>query len=142
MDCKTPLILTFVQAINPATALMVDSWLFRCPEGFEYEVVEVNEEHTVAGTDGGAVTADLKKLISATVGAPSTGTSVLSSTFNLKSTANTPVKKTTASGLAAKSVRTLRSGDRLGLDFTGTLTALGGMAVTVSLVMRRPGTYR
>lgn len=116
--------------------------MVRCPEGFEYEVVEVNEEHTVAGTDAGAVTADLKKLASATVGAPSTGTSVLSSTFNLKSTANTPVKKTTASGLAAKSVRTLRSGDRLGLDFTGTLTALGGMAITVSLVMRRPGTYR
>lgn len=146
MDAKTPLVLTFSQFINPATALQVDGWLFRVPEGAEYELVEVSEEHTVAGTDAGSVTLDLKKTASATVQAPASGTTLLRTTFNLKSTANTPVKKTaadTTNGLvASRSVRTLKSGDRLGVDFTGTLTALAGMCLTVSLIMRRPPTYR
>jgi hypothetical protein len=139
MDAKTPLIISFSQGINPATALMVDFWLFQVPIGAEYEIVEATEEHTVAGTDGGAVTLDLKVTPAATVQAPASGTSVLSSTFNLKSTANTPVRKDKASGLASTLAgRTLRSGDRLGVDLGGTLTALGGMRLTVSLVMRRP----
>lgn len=137
---KAPRIVTFTQAINPATALMVDAGLFTVEAGAEYEVVEAIEAHTVAGSDGGAVTLDLKKAGSGT--APGAGTSVLSSTFNLKSTANTPVSKTRASGIAAQSVRRLVGGQTLFLDFTGTLTALAGMCVTVVLRQTRFGTYR
>lgn len=140
MDSKAPLILQFTEFINPATALMVDGTLFTCPTGSEYEVVEVIESHTVAGSDGGAVTADVKKCTSGT--APSAGTSVLSSTFNLKSTANTPVAKNTASGLAAQPTRTLKSGERLCLDLTGTLTALAGFSLTIVLSRKRSATYR
>lgn len=137
---KSPLVLALSQTINPATALMVDGTFFTCPAGAEYEVVEVIESHSVAGSDGGAVTADLKKCDSGT--APASGTSVLSSTFDLKSTANTPVSKTTASGLAAEAVRILTAGQRLCLDLTGTLTALAGFNVTVVLRLRRAGNYR
>jgi len=140
MDAKTPLVITKSIDINPATALPVDHILFICPEGAEYEVVEVKEAHTVAGSDGGAVTGDIKKHSAGT--APDAGTSVLSSTFNLKSTANTPVSKNTASGLAAQSVRRLTGGQMLSQDFTGTLTALAGCCVTVVLKMLRPPIYR
>jgi hypothetical protein len=60
--------------------------------------------------------------------APASGTTVLSSTFDLKSTANTPVRKTAASGLTATLAnRKLDTGDRLSLNYTGTLTALVGV---------------
>lgn len=139
MNKSAPLV-TISQTINPATALMVDAVLFTVPTGAEYEVVEVLESHTVAGTDGSAVTLDLKKTSAGT--APASGTSVLSSTFDLKSTANTPVSKNTASGLAAMVTRRLTSRQMLCLDFTGTLTALAGMSVTVVLRLVRAGTYR
>jgi hypothetical protein len=143
MDAKSPVIITYTQSINPATALPLDTPLFRCPAGAEYEVVEVTEEHTVAGGDGSAVTADLKITRSGTVQAPSAGTSLLTSTFDLKSTANTPVKKFPGSGISpVKATRTLRAGDRLSLDYGGTLTALAGMCLTISLAMTRPATRR
>lgn len=140
MDAKTPLVITHTVSINPATALPVDSILFVCPTGAEYEVLSVAEAHTVAGSNGGAVTGDIKKHSAGT--APSAGTSVLGSTFNLKSTANTPVTKTTASGIAAAPTRYLTAGQMLSLDFTGTLTALEGCCITIALKLRRAPTYR
>lgn len=81
------------------------------------------------GSDAGAVTLDVKKAGSGT--AISGGTSVLSATANLKSSAlvNTP----TALGLAAAATLALAAGDALGIDFTGTLTAVTDVLVTVEL---------
>jgi hypothetical protein len=132
---------TFAQGINPATALMVDAILFVVPTGAEYEVVEAIEAHTVAGSDGSAVTCNLRKASAGT--APGSGTSVLASTFDLKSTANTPVAKNTGSGLStSETTRTLRSGQMLSMDLSGTLTALAGFSLTVVLALKRKGTYR
>lgn len=143
MPMSKNLVLTFAQAIDPATALQVDAPLFTAPLGSEWELVEAIETHTVAGSDGGSVTLDIKKVSPGT--APGSGTSMLasSSTFNLKSTANTPVHKVRGSGLAAtQALRTLRSGQSLCLDFTGTLTALAGMSVTILLRNMRPANNR
>ena len=138
MDAKTPLILTITRASNGE---MVDAPVFICPENAEYEVVEVMERHEVLGTDGGAVTLDVVKAASAT--AIAGATTVLSSTFNLKATVATTVRKTVASGLvAAKSTRRLTAGQALGLDFGGTQTAVAGLVVVIVLALVRAGTNR
>ena len=106
------------------------------------EVVEVNERHTTAGSNGGAVTMNLVKAADAV--AVAGATTLLQSEFDMKSTVDTLVRKTTAnSGLVtAQATRTLTGGQALGLDFTGTLTALAGVVVTIVLRMRRPATNR
>ena len=133
--------INFTQAIDPATALQVDAILFIVEDGASYEVMETNEAHTVAGSDGSAVTADLTRCAAGT--APGSGSTVLSSTFNLKSTANTPVSKVRGNGLAAaQASRILSSGQMLCLNLTGTLTALAGMNLNVFLKQLRPGNAR
>lgn len=89
----------------------------------DYEITRISESHDVAGA--GSTTLDVKKCTGTTAAA--SGTTVLSSTFALDSTANTPVVKNLASGLAAaQATRRLTSGDRLALDWTGTVTAWVG----------------
>lgn len=99
----------------------------------DYELVGVTEVHDVAGSDGGAVTLDIVKCPSGTTVA--SGTSMLASTFDLKSTADTPVKKTVANGgiSQTQSTRIITDGQAVALNFTGTLTALVGVAVTIWL---------
>lgn len=94
------------------------------------KVVAITAIPEVAGTDGGAVTAVIKKAPSAT--AIGSGTALHSGTINLKGTAATNQSltlSTTATDLL------LDAGDRIGIDFTGTLTSAVG-AVTVTLVPR------
>lgn len=107
----------------------------------EYEVAEIIERHTAAGNDAGAVTLDVVKCSSGQAAAA--GTSVLGSTFDLKSTADTPVKKNLASGLAsALATRTVRAGESLVVVFGGTLTNLAGVCVDIVLRNRRAPYYR
>lgn len=94
-----------------------------------YEIVSVTERHLVAGTDGGAVTAMVKKVPSAT--APSAGTDTLSAGLNLKATANTN-QAGTLHGTQAN--YQLASGDGLALVKTGTVTTVDG--VTVQIVLK------
>ncbi len=97
-----------------------------------YRVVEVRESHGTKGTDTGAVTLDVKKATGTT--AIASGTTVLASTFDLKGTINTVVTKSIDNGgLVSTPVGYLAAGDRLGLDITGTTTALAGVALTVVL---------
>jgi hypothetical protein len=110
----------------PAAADAVDQNVFLCDRA--YKVVSVTEVHSTAGTDGSAVSVAVKKASSTT--AIGSGTNVLTSTFNLKGTANT-VQTGVLSATAADSV--LASGDRLGLDFTGVTTSLAGGVVTIVL---------
>lgn len=101
-----------------------------------YIVEAVRESHATAGTDGGAVTLDVKKATGTT--AIASGTTILGSTFDMKGTINTVVHKTRGNGgVLSTPVATLAEGDRLGVDYTGTITALAG--VLVSIVLRPTG---
>lgn len=90
------------------------------------EIIRITETHAVAGSDAGAVTLDVLKAGSGV--AIASGTTLLSSTFNLKSTANTPVIK---EGMDLSIDRVLIEGDRIGLVATGTLTALSDVHITI-----------
>jgi hypothetical protein len=90
------------------------------------EVMRITETHAVAGSDAGAVTLDVKKAGSGV--AIASGITLLSSTFNLKSTANTPVTK---EGINLSNDRILIEGDRIGLVVSGTLTALSDVHITI-----------
>lgn len=92
-----------------------------------YRVHAIRGRPTVAGTDGGAVTAVIRKAASAT--AITSGTALHSGAFNLKGTADTVqalTLSTTASDLE------IPAGTAIGIDFTGTLTSATGV-VTVTL---------
>lgn len=92
-----------------------------------YRVHGIAGSPTVAGTDASAVTAAIKKASGTT--AIASGTALHSSTFNLKGTINTVqtlTLSTTASDLE------IAAGDRIGVDFTGTLTSATG-TITVML---------
>lgn len=116
---------------------MVDQSIFVVPPGDIYEVQSFSESHATAGSDGGAVTLALMKCTGTQ--APSAGTALLgvagASTVNLKGTANTPQNFSQDLGTvhADRSKLRLVAGDRLALDFTGTMTALAGVTCTVVL---------
>ncbi len=90
------------------------------------EIIRITETHAVAGSDAGAVTLDVLKAGSGV--AIASGITLLSSTFNLKSTANTPVTK---EGVNLSNDRILIEGDRIGLVVSGTLTALSDVHITI-----------
>lgn len=92
-------------------------------------VLEARESHITAGSDGGAVTLTVAKAASGT--AITSGTNVLTTTFNMKSTASTPVA--VGATTTAADAR-LATGDQLGADFGGTVTALVGVGLTVTLI--------
>lgn len=94
----------------------------------DYVVYAITGRPTVAGTDGGAVTAVIKKAASAT--AITAGTALHSSTYNLKGAADTIQS---LSVTAADSV--IPAGTCIGIDFTGTLTSATGV-VTVCLAVK------
>lgn len=101
------------------------------------EVLVVSEVHAVAGTDPGSVTLDIEKCTGTT--AIGSGTSILTGTFSLKSTAYTPVRK---SGTGLSSARALDPGDRLAWKTSGTLTALQGVQITLYIKHLGRGDYR
>jgi len=94
-----------------------------------YKVIGVSYSHGTKGTDGGAVTVDVKKCTG--VQAPSSGTSVLTSAFNAKGTDEEVQVGTLATN---PSTLTLATGNRLALDYTGTKTALLNVTVSVDLL--------
>lgn len=102
-----------------------------------FEVLRASEVHTVAGSDAGAVSVDIEKVEGTT--AIGSGTSVLASTFDLKSTANTVVYK---EAYNLSSARILKEGDRLALKVSGTLTDLQGVQITLYCKMSGRGHYR
>ena len=101
------------------------------------EILRICEIHETAGTDAGAVTLDVVKCTSGT--AISSGTSILAATFNLKSTANTPINK---EGLSLNSYRRLKENESLALKTTGTLTALAGVCITIYCQNFGKGSYK
>lgn len=97
---------------------------------FSCRFLSVNEVHTTAGSDAGAVTVQIEKLISTT--APGSGTVLLSSGINMKGTANTVQYGTLAS--IQKTNFSLKKSDRLALKLTGTPTAVANAVFTVTLI--------
>ncbi len=81
---------------------------------------------SAAGTNAGAVTADVTKDTGTT--APGAGTSMLTAAQSLKGTANTTVFPALT---ATASVLKMDAKDRIAVKITGTLTALAGLVVTV-----------
>lgn len=119
----TPFTVTFNMNAN---ASLADQTFFIADQ--PYEVLAAYESHATAGNDAGAVTATIMKETSTQ--APVGGVSVLASTFNLKGTANT---MQTVAGSSTLANRQLATGDRLSVDFVGTLTTLAGVQITVVL---------
>lgn len=117
-------------------ASSVDEWVF-IADG-NYTVSSIKELHAVAGTDGSGVTLGVRKIASATVAAPGANVAAgivefLQSDFSLKSTANTTVTGTLS---ATGSDLQLSTGDKIGLNFAGTLTTLAGGLLEIVLVAR------
>lgn len=97
-----------------------------------YQVTRIDEVHATAGSDGSAVNLQITK--DTGTAAPGAGTDLLTNNtnagFDMKGTANT-VQNGTLTGTTAS--LQLAAGDRLSLDFAGTVTALAGVVVTVTL---------
>lgn len=121
-----------VPVVYGANAAILDGFVFVAADA-DYELVCVSEAHDVAANDVGAVTLDVVKCAAGT--SVASGTSLLVSTFDLKSTADTPVTKTVSNGgiAQAQSSRQILQGESVAFNFTGTLTTLTGVAVTVTL---------
>jgi hypothetical protein len=109
-------------------AASVDQTGFVAPRA--YRVRAIVGRVTAAGTDGGAVTLQVRKAASGT--AVASGTLLHSGTFNLKGTANT--NQTLALSTTSADLD-IAAGDMIGLDFTGVLTSATGV-VTISLTPR------
>lgn len=116
----------FIVATAEYNASSVDKSFFVANRA--YRVVGIRGVPDVAGTDAGAVTATIRKVPSGT--ALASGTALHSGTYNLKGTVvtnQTLTLSTTTTDL------NLAAGDRLAIDFTGTLTAATGcVSVTLS----------
>lgn len=97
-----------------------------------YQVMSATEIHAVAGNDAGAVNMQLTKDTS--TNAPGAGTDLLTNNtnagFDMKGTANT-LQTGTLTGTAASLL--LAAGDRLAVDYAGTVTTLAGVAISVVL---------
>lgn len=134
---KDVVLVPFIAGPNAALLTLPDVSLFVADT--DYELLRVDEVHEVLGTDGSAVTVDVKKCT--TTQAAGSGTSMLASTFNLKATINTVVTKSKSNAGLSTTLgnRLLASGNRLVLDFSGTMTAVAGVCVNVWLQrLRRP----
>lgn len=106
------------------------------------EIVEAREVHSTKGTDGSAVTLTIEKLTGTQ--APAGGANMLkTSTFDMKGANNTvqTIKRSQLSALSAAqdAATRLAPGDRLCLTFTGAVTSLAGVGVTVVLKRLRQG---
>ena len=135
---QAPFPVIFSAGPNAALLTLPDVTLFIADT--DYELLRAEEVHEVLGTDGSAVTLDIKKCT--TTQAAASGTTMLSSTFNLKATVQTTQTKTRASGLTTTLAnRRVASGNRIALDFGGTMTAVAGVCVVLWLRRLRKPTY-
>jgi len=104
-----------------------------------YNVRAIYEIHKTLGTNGSAVTTSVTKDTSTQ--APGAGTALMTGTFNMKATVNTLQTATLAAtpGADPAGTLTLAAGDRLSVLFSGVLTALAGVVITVILTPMAKG---
>lgn len=135
---QAPIVLTATFPTNASILTTPNVGLFTADA--DCEILSVTERHETLGTDGSAVTLDVVKAASGT--AMASGTSMLASTINLKATVNTTQSRSLSAGtLAAYDARQLPAGQCVGLKFSGTLTAVTGVSVTVILRRLRQPSY-
>ena len=103
---------------------MIDKNIFIADRS--YKIKEIKEVHTTAETTAATLTLDIKKCTGTT--APASGTTILSSTFNMKGVANTIVSK-----FPIDTQYTLAKDDRLALDFSAAATELVGVVIIIVL---------
>ena len=89
-------------------------------------IKSIKECHNVLGTNGSAVTASIKKQDSTET--ESQGDVLLSSVFSLKTTINTVQE---GALVTTAGYTRMAAGDRLSVDFAGTLTAVAGLCIMV-----------
>lgn len=105
-------------------------------------ITGITEIHKTAGTNGSAVTSVIRKISSGGSATISAGTALMTNTFNMKGTANTlqtATLPTNDDGSLNLTTLTLAAGDMLAIDFTGTLTTLAGVVVTVTAIPAQKG---
>ena len=109
-------------------AASVDKWVFIANRA--YEVVSIEEVHSVVGGASAAVKA--RKVLNVSAPGASAGANVVefaTAAFDLTAAVNT-VQTATLSATASD--YQLADGDKIGLDFSGTLTGLVGV-LTITL---------
>lgn len=110
----------------PLNADVIDRQFFVAPVACE--VVSIQEVHGTKGSDGSAVTLQVERL-QGTEAPGGNGDALLSAAISLKGDNNTVQTGT----LVTTSVVELAAGNRLGIDITGTTTAVADVVVTVLL---------
>lgn len=110
----------------PLNADVIDQIFFVAPVACE--LVYLSEVHSTAGSDGGAVTLQVERL-QGTEAVGGNGDALLSSTIDLKGTANT----VQTGSIVSDGTQELAAGDRLAVNITGTTTAVDGACVTAIL---------
>lgn len=115
-----------VSVALPLNGDQVDQNIFIAME--PVRVLAISESHATAGSDASAVSCVVRKATGTT--AIASGTVIMSNSFDLKAAANTVQNAAMATNSATV---TLASGDRLGVDFTGVMTSVAGVVVTLLL---------
>lgn len=115
-----------IAVLHNTNANVVDDCFFVANES--YEIVAITESHDAVGTHSSAVALQVVKDTS--TNAPGAGTDLLSTAFDLKAAANTVQSGALT---ATSSALVLAKGDRLSLDYAGTVTAVSGVVVSVTL---------
>lgn len=115
----------FMQASQTYVATSVDMCIFTATRACV--VTGITGRVDTVGADAGAVTAQIRKVPTAT--ALTGGTVLHSGTFNLKGTANANQSLTLST---AEGALRLAAGDSIAIDFTGVLTTAAG-CVSVTL---------
>ena len=110
----------------PISASSVDESIFIASDS--WQITHIEEVHTVAGNDGSAVNVTVTNCDG--TDAPSAGNNMLQAVIDLKGTANT---MQTGTLTATTADLQLADGDRLALDYSGTLTTLAGGSITIHM---------
>lgn len=127
VQCFNDQVPVFSANLMYGEATPLDQSFFVAPVAIR--VIGINNRPLVVGSDGGAVTAVVKKAASGT--AIDAGTALMSDSFNLKATINTNVAGTLS---ATSTDLDIAAGTAIGVDTTGTMTAARGV-ITVAYVM-------
>lgn len=110
----------------PINANSVDENVFIASDN--WQITHIEEVHSVAGNDESAVNVTVRNCEG--TDAPSAGNDTLQAVIDLKGTANT----VQAGNLTATTADLqLSDGDRLALDYSGTLTNLAGGSITIHM---------
>ena len=119
-----------IQGMNAASLNNYGTfWIapFNCLVNAIYEI------HQIAATDVGAVTLQVEKLTGTT--APGAGSSMLSTAFDLKVTANTLQTGTLVPTASSPTFKTLTKGDRLAMKLAGTPTFLSNVNLLIEIII-------